>query len=160
MESEKRENGGLGERESEGELGERLRPGQMAQDAGAYVRETASRDSFRFQFERLKSCQDALQTQLSHMTVARDRFQSEAEQLRATAAELTAAKCALEKLEREYARILSSRAERLRATAAELTAAKRALEKLKREYARILSSRSWRWTAPLRAVMGAWRRRG
>jgi hypothetical protein len=45
MESEKRENGGLGEREPEavGELGERLRPGQMAQDAGAYVRETASR---------------------------------------------------------------------------------------------------------------------
>jgi len=56
MESEKRENGGLGERESEGELGERLRPGQMAQDAGAYVRETASRgaveawESLRVQF--------------------------------------------------------------------------------------------------------------
>jgi hypothetical protein len=60
MESENLENEGLGERGPEdiereiagtrsalestmSELGERLRPGQIAQDAGAYVRETASR---------------------------------------------------------------------------------------------------------------------
>jgi hypothetical protein len=53
---------------------------------------------------------------------------------------------------------LAGTAGRLAETAGELDATRRALEKVSRERTQILASRSWRWTAPLRAVMGAWRR--
>ena len=82
------------------------------QNALTELRETESRDSFHFQIERLKSYQDTLQTELSHMTAARDRLQAEKD---LALAEKDAALVENAGLRAHLAHILASRSWRLTA---------------------------------------------
>jgi Uncharacterised nucleotidyltransferase len=111
------------------------------------LRRVESRNSFHVQIERLKEICDRTQTALSHMTMARDMHEADANRLRQVCAALEAERDTL-RAER------AARDETIAMQAAMATQRDRAADEL----TRVLASRSWRLTAPLRAILAASRR--